>query len=144
MEADSLAMLIPMAAIVGSLAVIAIVVLTENHTRRSRTKMLHEERMIALEKGLPIPMDYNFGKQRRPYVAGLVWVAIGLGFGVMGILATRNDAQEMIGVGCIPFLIGVALITGDRLEQKRLEEKSKASESYLQPAASRSVMDNHS
>ncbi len=145
MEASAIAMMIPIVAILASLGVIAAIVLTENHSRRQRVKLLHEERMLALEKGLPVPMDYSLGRQRRPYAAGMVWLAIGLGFIFLSMYAADgSDSREMTGVGAIPVLIGCAILLTDRWELKRAEQKSKAIEPYLEPAPSRQAADNRS
>lgn len=145
MEADILELMIPIVAIVCNVALLAIIVFFVYRSRRKRLDYLHAERMAALDKGLPVPMDYSWGKQRRPYVSGLVWTAIGCGFMIMGWLATENDAQEMAGVGSIPLLIGVALVIGDVLEQRRIKsERDRESLPYLAVPVESSVHGNRS
>jgi hypothetical protein len=132
MEAEILAMMIPIVAIIANVALLTVIVFLIYRSRRKRLDYLHAERMAALDKGLPVPMDYNWGRRRRPFVSGLIWTAIGIGFMIMGWLATENDAQEMAGVGSIPLLIGVALIIGDALEQKRIKsEQDRVTLPYL-------------
>ena len=108
-----LGMMIAMVAVFGTLLLILIVVIMDNKTRRIRTKLLHDERMLALDKGMPVPMELgDFGRKRRPYVRGLVFLAIGVGLMIFGGIANEVD---MLGFGAIPALIGVALIIADKV-----------------------------
>jgi hypothetical protein len=124
MLTDILGYMIGLIAVFGTLLLILIVVLMDNKSRRIRTKLLHDERMLALEKGLPVPMELgDFGKKRRPYVRGLVFLAIGVGLIIMG--ATTND-EGVIGFGVIPAMIGIALIIADRLVKDKNSNGKKA------------------
>ncbi|MBI5059619.1 hypothetical protein HZB60_07570 [candidate division KSB1 bacterium] len=132
MSTEELAIMIPIIGILGSFLVVIVFVLADNRTRRMRAKMLHDERMIALEKGLPVPMDDAFAKKRRYFRSGLVWCSIGLGLMTLGIVATENDANELFGVGSIPLLIGLALIAGDLIDLKRAKaERDRVISPYL-------------
>ncbi|MBU0507568.1 hypothetical protein KKH27_01845 [bacterium] len=124
-----LALFIPIIAIVGTFAVAIIIVLAALRSRRIRHEMLHRERMLALEKGLPVPMDYTEqARKRRPYVTGLVWAAIGLGIVLWGIIAPEDDLNAW---GLIPLFVGIALLIGDHVALKR--ERRNDSDSGLYP-----------
>jgi hypothetical protein len=132
MDTEQLAIMIPIIGIVGSFLVVVVFVWADNRTRRFRAKLLHDERMLALEKGLPVPMDDAFAKKRRHFRSGLVWCAIGIGLMLLGVVATENDANELFGVGSIPVLIGLALIAGDLIELRRVKaDRDKATSPYL-------------
>ena len=123
-----MAMLIGLACVVGSFVVVLLIVLTAFRNRRVKAEMLHRERMLALEKGLPIPPDYLGGpKRRRPFVAGLIWAGIGLGAVVWGIIEGENDANAW---GLIPFFVGIALIIGDWLSARRAARAGSGSAPY--------------
>jgi len=128
MDVEHMAMLIGLFFVVGSFVVVLLIVLTAFRNRRVRAEMLHRERMLALEKGLPVPPDYLEGpKRRRPYVAGLIWAGIGLGAIVWGIIEGESDANAW---GLIPFFVGIALLIGDWLSQRRAERAGSGSEPY--------------
>ncbi len=98
--------------VVGSLVVILTIVMAQIRYRRRRAEMLHQERLMALEKGIPLPTDsLDVPKKRRPYIRGLVFTAVGVGIIIMGGLDTDTD---LIGIGAIFLLVGIALI-GRRL-----------------------------
>ena len=109
--------MIGLVAVFGTLLLILVVVLVDNKSRRIRTQLLHDERMLALEKGLPVPLELgDFGKKRRPYVRGLVFLAVGVGLIIMGAFLSDNG---MIGFGAIPAMIGIALIIADKLVKEK-------------------------
>jgi hypothetical protein len=117
MDVEHMAMLIGLFFVVGSFVVLLLIVLTAFRNRRVRAEMLHRERMLALEKGLPVPPDYLEGlRRRRPFVAGLIWAGMGLGIVGWGIIEGESDVNAW---GLIPFFVGVALILGDWLSQRR-------------------------
>jgi hypothetical protein len=109
----------------GSLAVILAITLASMRNRRVRLEWLHQERIAAIEKGLPVPMDYSEVPRRsRPYVKGLVFFAIGLGTMIMGAIniegsSTPHPDTDLIGIGSIFLLVGVALAIGDWISVKR-------------------------
>jgi hypothetical protein len=123
-----MAMLIGLFFVVGSIAVVLLIVVSAFRNRRVKAEMLHRERMLALEKGLPIPPDYLEGpKRRRPFVAGLIWAGIGLGAVVWGIIEGENDANAW---GLIPFFVGIALLIGDWLSARRAARAGSGSAPY--------------
>jgi hypothetical protein len=113
MLSEILGYMIGLIGVFGTLLLILIVVLMDNKSRRIRTKLLHDERMLALERGLPVPKELgDFGRKRKPYVRGLVFLAVGIGLMIMGAM---TDDPGVIGFGSIPAMIGIALIIADRL-----------------------------
>jgi hypothetical protein len=96
-----------------------------------RRRMVHAERLAALEKGAPIPpeSETNGSSHRLPLtreaymLRGLIWSAIGLGLLATGGVAaclTRSgsDLQGVLTVAClgfIPFSLGLAYLLYARL-----------------------------
>ncbi|RPH96382.1 hypothetical protein EHM69_01575 [candidate division KSB1 bacterium] len=104
-------------AVIGSFAVILVIVMTAFRNRRLRMEALHKERMLAIEKGLHTPEEFgDLPQKRRPFVAGLVWAAVGLGFILWG---TVTGEHETSGIGMIPLLVGAALFIGDWISTRR-------------------------
>jgi hypothetical protein len=73
--------------VLGLLAVVAVAAMNIT-TGASRRRLLHDERMAALDKGVPLPEDLLVaadadGKQnnaaRNAAMQGTIWTAIGLG-----------------------------------------------------------------
>jgi hypothetical protein len=111
--------------VVGSLVVILLIVMAQIRYRRRRAEMLHQERMMALEKGITLPMDsLDVPRKRRPYFRGLVFSAVGLGIVVMGSLGADTD---LIGIGSIFLLVGIALLVGDWITARQAIKKSDMS-----------------
>jgi len=85
--------------VLGLLAVIAVVAMNIT-TGASRRRLLHEERMAALDKGVPLPEDLLVdadanGKHksgaRNAAMQGTVWTAIGLGMMAASRFVERSE-----------------------------------------------------
>ena len=84
--------------------------------RQRRMEIVHQERVIAMDKGIPLPELP--GEPIKPpadprdiLIHGIVWVAMGLG----GILALRLTAMQVNGMALWPLplpllLLGVGLL----------------------------------
>jgi hypothetical protein len=96
-----------------------------------RRRMVHAERLAALEKGAPPPPEPegNGSSHRQPLtreaymLRGLIWSAIGLGIVVTGaaasfITAPGEDREHSLAFAClgfIPFALGLAYLLYARL-----------------------------
>lgn len=120
-------MFIGLMSILGFFALVISIVLVSMRNRRLRMEALHKERMLALEKGLPVPMDYpdhrysanlnlSSGSRRRPYVTGMVWAGVGLAIVIWGIIEGEADMNAW---GLVPLFVGIALIIGDAIAARR-------------------------
>ncbi len=110
---------IPLVALVGTFILVIVIVLVVEHGRRARSRMIHEERMAAIEKGLPIPPPLIEGFRKPNYVMrGLVLIGLGLAFGVW----TVTDSDFPLGIGAILFFIGLAILIAHFLKDCRRKE----------------------
>lgn len=108
-------------AMFGAAVLIVFFALQAQHKRR---ELEHKQRMLALEKGLPVPPSFIAEKPKahNPYAAPLVWIAIG--FGLL-IMAWPIGEPQMAGVAAIPLCIGVALLIANIINQKRLAKEKE-------------------
>lgn len=143
---EMMALSIALVSIIGSFIVILAIVLTAIRSRNRRNEMLHQERMMAIEKGLPIPPDYlESTARRRPYVRGLVWSALGLGLMVLGWINAMEDGDwGVLGVGVVFLFIGLALLAGDKLTTKKANGFDASSLQYSAAELERPVEGNRS
>ena len=121
MHEGMMALTIAMVSVIGSFLVILAIVITAIRARTRRNEMLHQERMLAIEKGLPIPPDYlERMPRRRPYLRGLVFTAVGLGLMVFGIINAQEDGDwDLFGIGVVFLFVGLALLIGDKVTRKK-------------------------
>ncbi len=116
--------IIPVVAIVFSLAIPIIAILVDYFTKRSKMQVMEK----AIEKGLPLEglsLEDKKGP-RMPYRAGMIALAIGIGLGILGVLLGQKDLEVLyaiVGAGSIPALIGIALIVNDRINYDRYFKK---------------------
>ncbi len=123
--------IIPLVAIVGTFALVMIIVLVVEFGRRTRNRLIHEERMAAMETGLPVPPPFIEGVRRPNYVMrGLVLIALGMALGVW----TLTDPDFPLGIGAILFFMGLAILIAHSLTERRRRE-SYPSGSEHRPSA---------
>lgn len=100
-------------ALIGAFVVWAIL---RHKERRRRLDMVHQERLAAMEKGIPVP-EWPSDPPKAPadprgmLVHGVAWIAFGLG----GMIALRMTALQINGTPLWPlplplFLLGVGLM----------------------------------
>ena len=90
-------------------AMIAVVIVTAMRMLRrdSRRRLLHQERMAAIEKGVPLPEDIDIETSatpktagREPALHGTILTALGLGMLASSRLVPRtglpNEIQEVV------------------------------------------------
>lgn len=99
-------------------AIVALVVF--NGTRRRRE--LQETLRTAIDKGVPLPADSIDaivrsirmpGSSVNDIRVGVIWLAVGVGFGLMGFMIGFEESDAfgpMLGIAAIPATIGVAYI----------------------------------
>jgi ABC-type enterobactin transport system permease subunit len=118
-DTETIAILIPVTAIMGGIAVAIVSILMA-----SRKKELeHKERLIAMEKGIEVPQARQ-PETRPAYLSnrsgGLVMTMLGIAL----TIAIWTVAGPTGGVwGLVPLAIGVGLLISSTLEKKEVEKK---------------------
>jgi hypothetical protein len=117
--------LIPIVAIVFSLAIPIVAIICDHFTSKNRMKLMEK----AIEKGITLE-GLSFDKRNRgprvPYRSGMILLAIGIGICGFGILIGQKETDAfwpLLGLGLIPVLIGIALIINDRINYEKLFKK---------------------
>jgi hypothetical protein len=99
-----------------------ITTIVANNARKKREAELIR---LAIEKGLAVPEFAEPISRYGTLKAGLIWIAIGLGFMLM--VAFTTDSAETFSLGFIPVFIGIALCVSWYLEVRYQDKKSLAS-----------------
>lgn len=115
---EVLALLIPIVAIVGAFAV-AIVGIVVGGKKKEHE---HKERMLALEKGLPLPEPPE--ETGLPYTGRRAAGFVFLGLGIALVVALWVVAGAVGGVwGLVPALIGIALLVAASVDKRDYERR---------------------
>jgi hypothetical protein len=120
-DAGVVALLIPIIAVLGGMAIAIVGVITKG----KEEELKHKERIIAMEKGIPIPQETKPVVKEKPrYLAirawGLVITFIGLGV----ILSVGIAVGFRDGVwGLIPTGLGGGLLLASWLEKRDIEKR---------------------
>ena len=108
MEADTLALLIPIVAIVMGVSIGMVAIVTSHKEKLRRVELRHKERLAAIDKGMePPPEPVEPGNGRRD--TGLRSGIIGLLLGVVLYFALKAVAGAGVAIfGLIPAAVGIA------------------------------------
>lgn len=125
MDEDTLALLIPIVAIVMSLLIPIVYTITDYRRRRDIVEAHHRERLAAIERGVDIPaLPESFYQpiSRRPprtgstLLPGLVWLFVGIAlFVALGVVA--GEAVRYFGL--IPAGVGLAYLIHYAVEGRK-------------------------
>ncbi len=115
--------LIPIVAIVMSLLIPIVAIISDAKKKRSIYELHHRERLAAIEKGLeipPLPAELFDGRPRATgpgnfLLRGLIWCAVGIGV----LIGLRELHEEASRLGIIPLLVGVAYLIYYALEGRK-------------------------
>lgn len=131
---EHIGVMIPIVFLLGAVVVISVAIVVEGRKK----DLDHKERLLALEKGLPLPDPPE--KETRPVHAtrrawGLVWAGIGLALTIA--LATNPDSADVNAWawGLIPLFIGAGLLIAATLDKREFETRQKHKDSGGGPAA---------
>jgi hypothetical protein len=110
--------------VLGMPVFIVIAVLT---ARSRRQRRLNDLILKLAEKGQPVPPELfitpgfvpSSRRQSPDQRRGIFWCAVGIGLFLFG--AFEGDSSLM-GIGCIPLMIGLGFLVADRLENKPLDK----------------------
>ena len=116
-----IALLIPIIAIIGGSALAIVGVITKSREE----ELKHKERIVAMEKGMPVPELPKTEEHRPQYLKHRMWGLV-LTFVGAAILIGRivtDDLEHGVWWGAIPLAIGIALLIAGALERRDLEKK---------------------
>jgi hypothetical protein len=121
-DAGVIALLIPIIAVVGGMAIAIVGVITKS----KEEELKHKERIIAMEKGIPVPeMPAPAEPKNKPrYLAIRAWglVITLIGLAIMISIGVANEFRDGVW-GLIPTALGVGLLLAGWLEKRDMENK---------------------
>lgn len=118
-----IAILIPLLVVIGVFATVIVGVLSENR----RKELAHKERLIAMEKGLPLPEQEREEKNPR-YLSLRAWGLVMTFLGVAVVIGISAEAGARHGMwGLCPLGIGAALLVAAYTEKKDLKMRQQSS-----------------
>ncbi len=116
-EAETIALSIPILAVMGGILIAITAIIVGGR----RKEFEHRERVLAMEKGLPVPMETP--PVERPRYSnrranGLVLTGIGL---ALTIAMWMEDGTSTGMWGLIPLFIGIGLLIAGHLDKREWE-----------------------
>ena len=117
--------LIPLVAIIGGLSVGAY----SMYLRMKARKLMHDERLAMIEKGLaPPPLSAaeltDFPKRRRSSRhIGVLLIAVGVGVGVL--IALNNEMKDAVGVGGLIVMTGLGFLLNAMLDRREASKLNR-------------------
>ncbi len=115
---EMLAILIPITAVIGTVAIIITAIILGMREK----ELKHKETVLAMEKGIELPKEPE--KKKRPrYFTIRMWGFIFTFIGIPVLLGIWGAAGIVNGVwGLVPTFLGLALLLAAHLEKKELTE----------------------
>jgi hypothetical protein len=131
MSEDTIAVFIPIIAIIMSLSIPIVFAIVDYRRRRDIVEAHHKERMAAIERGMELPplpeaffRSFNADRRPRPLLTGMIWTFVGLGL----FVALREVAgEEVAWFALMPIGVGLALLIYYFAEGRKLA-KSETTE----------------
>ena len=131
MNTDTVAVFIPITAIIMSLAIPMVYAITDYRRRRDIVEAHHKERMAGIERGMEIPplpeaFFKPLGRVERPrhLLTGMIWLFVGIAvFLFLGAVADESVAF----LGLIPAGVGAAFLIYYFVEGRNEVAEFKAS-----------------
>jgi len=121
-DAGVVAMLIPIVAVAGGIAIAIVGVITKG----KEEELKYKERIIAMEKGIPIPeLPTPAPRNEKPrYLAIRAWGLVITLIGVAVMISISVGSALRNGIwGLIPTALGVGLLLAAWLEKRDMEHK---------------------
>ncbi|MGD1048502.1 MAG: DUF6249 domain-containing protein [Candidatus Krumholzibacteriaceae bacterium] len=114
-----IALLIPIIAIIGGIALAIVGIITKSREEELR----HKERIVAMEKGLPVPetpREEHRPRSARNRTGGLVLTFLGI---ALIILRLVSDNYGALTAGVIVAAIGIGLLLASWFEKRDAEKR---------------------
>ena len=94
-----------------------IIVLAMLRQRTNKQRLINELALKLADKGQQIPPELFMEplRQKSDSRRGIIWMAIGAGMFLGGVFSGESD---LMGIGCIPLMIGVGFFVASRLEKR--------------------------
>lgn len=109
MDVQSIAVFIPIVAIVFGIGIAAIAIIAEHQRKLKRYELRHRERLAAMEKGLEMPPELADADDREKKSTGLRSGMTGVAVGIVLYFALREVAGSDVALfGLIPAAVGIA------------------------------------
>lgn len=122
---EHIGVMIPVIAVIGGV----LIAITGIIVGGRKKDLEHKERLVAMEKGLPLPEPER--DEPKPVHSGrraTGLVMFGIGLAVTIALWATPDAREAWGWGLVPLLIGVGLIIAAILDKKEYDARQQRRE----------------
>ena len=140
MNTDTVAVFIPITAIVMSLAIPIVYAITDYRRRRDIVEAHHKERLAGIERGMEIPplpeaFFKPLGRVERPrhLLTGMIWLFVGIAvFLFLGAVADSSVAF----LGLIPAGVGAAFLIYYLVEGRNELAEFKARDAAAHSATS--------
>lgn len=112
------AIFIPILAVVGVFAVVITSVIVGGKSK----ELEHQERLLAMEKGIDLPEPKE--KRKRPrYLAIRAWGLVLFALGIAVLIGISAEAGFKHGLwGLTPLLVGLSLLLAASIEKRDLPE----------------------
>ncbi len=131
-EAETIALAIPILFVMGGI----LVAITAIVMQARRKDLEHRERILAMEKGLPLPADAPAKPERPRYSSRRANGLVLTGIGVALTIAMWVEDGGSTGVwGLIPLFIGIGLLIAAHLDKKEWERERGMDTGHRSPMA---------
>lgn len=109
MNPDSIAVFIPIVAIMFGIGIAAVSIISAHYQKVQRHELRHKERLAAMEKGIELPPELSESVEDVKKSSGLRSGLIALGVGIALFFALRGVAGSDVALfGLIPAAVGIA------------------------------------
>jgi hypothetical protein len=124
MSEDTVAVFIPIVAIVMSLSIPIVFAIIDYRRRRDIVEAHHKERMAAIERGMELPplpesffRSFNYDRRPRHLLTGMIWTFVGVGL----FVALREvSGEDVAWFALMPIGVGLALLIYYFVEGRKL------------------------
>jgi hypothetical protein len=119
MEAENMALLVPIFGIVFGVGVAIVTIVAGHRERVKRAELRHRERLAAIEKGIELPLDPIEPENRKKgssLRSGLTGLFVGI---VLYFALDRVTGDDVALFGLIPAAIGIANLIAYFVESRK-------------------------
>ena len=114
MSEDTIAVFIPIVAIIMSLSIPIVFAIIDYRRRRDIVEAHHKERMAAIERGMELPplpetffRSFNYDRKPRHLLTGMIWTFVGAG---LFVALQEVAGRDVAWFALMPIGVGLALL----------------------------------